>query len=1039
MFYQPNKYRLLIRGLALAICIFVMMPCQGQLIGDYSVTNYTDENGLPQNSVNAIARDSKGFLWLATEAGLVRFDGQSFFTYDKTIFGISENRVRHFLPPAGKPGTSEPLFYTQVQSYIGIYSDSYARSVNSYPDMDVREAVKYKLKGINVEHITSLPWIFNKPDLDTLKLPDVGIMPLGKNAYYFRHNGNIEYYIGQQLQFRVYVPYNRELLFSNGKLFAAQKNGDLIKIEKKGTSTLKLSGDILNNKCYKKCKATYLWNNISQQTFIHLNGSLYQVELNNSKYAHTILLFTGIDFDQHGVIAIYVDELDTIFLGCQTEGLYVLRKKRFKVASAPKSAVSSAFYAIAPSGDNSLITYQGYEVDLSSNSPSIKMNKKESALPWPWHFLAKDQAANLWVAEYTSPIDRRLGKYSADGKRLLKNWKLPGAVGAIYCDRLGGVWSETDNSNLYYLSSAQSNHGVPRFVTKTGFGGINCFYRAGGRQLWLGTPTGLCLLDIPTRKIAQIALSGRNIRHIYGSGDELWICTYGDGMYLYKQKKITHFPIDDGKYLAFVHCIVPDKKNQFWISTNKGLFVANKADLLNFANNADHPPYFHYFDKSNGFKINEFNGGCQPCGTKLSSGKIAFPSMNGIVYFSPENLRIEFPEKTILVSDVIADGKSLKFRKSVSVERNFEQIQVTVSTPYFGQKKNIQFSYSVSGPNQTGSWIPLTELNRIYLTSLLPGRYLLNVRKSNGFNAKNFSYASLEIIVPPYWYETWWFMAIVMLAATILIYFFFKQRAEYIRKENYNQNLLDKARLYGDIVASINHDIQTPMHYAIYSVEYVVKFLSSAKNSDARALDTCQEALASLRRIKTLTDNLLNYLKVNFYSNNYAIIPTNFEVSPLVSEIVEMFSAKIKRDKIQVLNLVPDRVEFMQSRPIFSVVLHNLIDNGLKVSKNGVITISTFEQVGQKQLLIHDSGSGVPPELASWLMDPKEKWRPTEISRADPQLPVTGGLGLVIVKDLCRLSGIKLLVEASDKGGTVISLIIDERGPIQKLRNMTSQ
>ena len=39
---------------------------------------YTTENGLSQNSINSIVQDQHGFIWIATESGLNRFDGYKF-------------------------------------------------------------------------------------------------------------------------------------------------------------------------------------------------------------------------------------------------------------------------------------------------------------------------------------------------------------------------------------------------------------------------------------------------------------------------------------------------------------------------------------------------------------------------------------------------------------------------------------------------------------------------------------------------------------------------------------------------------------------------------------------------------------------------------------------------------------------------------------------------------------------------------------------------------------------------------------------------
>src|SRR5580704_1831403 len=52
-------------------------------LANYGRQAWAMENGLPQNTVQALAQTKDGFLWLGTEAGLVRFDGVEFQTYDR--------------------------------------------------------------------------------------------------------------------------------------------------------------------------------------------------------------------------------------------------------------------------------------------------------------------------------------------------------------------------------------------------------------------------------------------------------------------------------------------------------------------------------------------------------------------------------------------------------------------------------------------------------------------------------------------------------------------------------------------------------------------------------------------------------------------------------------------------------------------------------------------------------------------------------------------------------------------------------------------
>src|SRR5438270_8289921 len=67
----------------LSLCLFLCLASKEQInVRGYSVVNYNGDNALPQNSVNDMAFDNNGFLWLATEMGMVRFDGKNFREYN---------------------------------------------------------------------------------------------------------------------------------------------------------------------------------------------------------------------------------------------------------------------------------------------------------------------------------------------------------------------------------------------------------------------------------------------------------------------------------------------------------------------------------------------------------------------------------------------------------------------------------------------------------------------------------------------------------------------------------------------------------------------------------------------------------------------------------------------------------------------------------------------------------------------------------------------------------------------------------------------
>src|ERR1700761_9057923 len=88
-----NKF---IRFSIFAILFFITASpvlSQPDTVNGYSVQHFTDENGLPQNSINDLLFDKDGYLWLASQVGLVRFNGSSFKIYYPNDKPVVESNI----------------------------------------------------------------------------------------------------------------------------------------------------------------------------------------------------------------------------------------------------------------------------------------------------------------------------------------------------------------------------------------------------------------------------------------------------------------------------------------------------------------------------------------------------------------------------------------------------------------------------------------------------------------------------------------------------------------------------------------------------------------------------------------------------------------------------------------------------------------------------------------------------------------------------------------------------------------------------------
>jgi signal transduction histidine kinase len=497
----------------------------------------------------------------------------------------------------------------------------------------------------------------------------------------------------------------------------------------------------------------------------------------------------------------------------------------------------------------------------------------------------------------------------------------------------------------------------------------------------------------------------------------IWITTYGNGFYLLNQNKVVKFPLDTDRYLATAHCIIEDKKGFFWITTNHGLFQVAKQQLLDFAAGKIRQVFYLYYDKRNGFATNEFNGGCYPCAVTLADGTISLPSMDGLVWYKPDLIKPELPNRGIFISAIQQDGRNLKVTDTLEIPRDFEQLHLTVSTPYLGDEKNIHMHYSLTGPGRDQHWTSVNPDFIVSIPSLSHGDYQLRIRKASGFTANDYTYKTVQLHVPRAWYETWWFRLLASIAFGGVFFASVRWRsAQHIKKER-EANLVRHYRVISQIIAAVNHDIQTPLHYIGFSLKQFNEFVHKLSGIDPLIIRMSDETLGTSQRLNTLTKNILDYIKLQSKSPSERRHMTSVDVSGLVSDVKELFSGIAIHKQVSIINDIDATFNAYTDPSLLSIIIHNLIDNALKVSRSQ-IRVSSRITSGRKVVCIEDDGGGMPQEQVYWL---NKKYRSYQEWLHASQNPGQKGIGLVIVKDLCVLLGIEIGVNVAD-GRTVILL-----------------
>lgn len=976
---------------------------------------YTSDNGeLPQNSVKSIVPDQYGFIWLATEDGLVRFDGQQFKVYNSdNVKGLKSNRMK-FIKKT----------YHQDGNYVG---------------NDLGQILK----------IEQNPKLYYKNGKDTHHLNEIGRL-FGNNV---------------QLSAEFFKYYRRYDILIRDKVFQIYPDSILYysattkKIMNRYAHKLDMDSRffILNNKLYLKSKTSYFEvtpqklvpialdnppkesgdiyiNNAIDQAFLYADKKLYYLSADQTGL-HKVEVLSGLDLVRNKINAIYYDpKLKILYLGSLTKGFVIIRQEFFKSFVDEKDPVVYSNVLLDSTsvltGTNQIIDYKGSITHLKQ---PVKTNKFYSIM---------DDNGDLWTLDI-----RDLYRYKKQtGYTTYDHWSLNYFMSAVYKDPSGMIWIGATDSKTYKkgeIYKIDPNAKDPKLVpviTNLNFSPCS-IYKTNYNTIMIGSPSGLYHADINSKYITKNTVVNESfVRGINSfDGKNIWICTYNNGLFLIRNGKgTTHFPFDKNKYIRSAHCVVEDQKGYIWIPTNKGLFQASKQNLLDYADKKLQTVYYHYYDKNSGFHTNEFNGGCFPCATNLPNGYIALPSFEGITFFDSKNVTPILPKAPIYSNEARIDDHPVIFKDTLVLNRGFGRVVISFNSPFYGNPENLNIEVRLEGNEVNPYWTKTTENYTISYTTLSPGEYRLTARKLNGFDSK-YDYKTITIIVPPAFWQTLWFKSLVILGVSLLLYYGFRQRTQYIRQRNLllernvshrtaelkstitaltqtQADLSEQIHSHKRLIGSITHDIKSPLKYMALTGKYLYENLDR-DNPDFQ--ENIKTMYTSSFELFHFVNNLLEYSKI--YLNKDNLQNESFSLYHLINEKIKLFDpiAKSKRNSLE--NTVSEQIYLNLNKQLFTIIVHNLLDNAIKNTVNGTIRFSALCNNGYVHITLVDSGSGMRPEMLEYYQSLSQKMKSENYEKQ-----FTKGIGFHIIIELLNLVDGEITIASALNKGTSITFTLKQ-------------
>lgn len=977
----------LIKASALYCSMFLLsvpILVEAQHDSRYITTFYTDEGTLPQNNVRAVAKDNYGFLWVCTENGLSRFDGELFATINAEELGLSSNRFRYFAR------SGDALYASNASGDFIEIKDLNVRLVDDLPlgikknwqDLTYRNKLfyqdtKFPEKGENWRLVSEdYSWeagdgfVRQVANGDTVLhhtqpgMPKLMVLSMGAVYVFYQH----EYYVvngGQPSVFPLSFDFNFARVF---------------------------------------------WNRAEDQLFFIKNERIYLVKNDGENQLQAQEVGRELEEASFAINSMFYDEgVSTLYQATNSFGLIKQQKSHFDFVYNDLG-VRNVFYGLGMDAGGMIHTSSGMRIDAGGKADTLNYQ--------------------LWFNALEASPDGRFFRVF-DNLLLCKNENnrydtahvFPGRLLSLNMDTQRNIlWVGTDSLGddpfKLYAFDLTDNDVVKSYETK---GTVRTMHFSEGSTVYIGTYNGIIRWDVTSEvfeKIGGKALG--EVRYIHRLDNDLYLInTYGRGLFFLNQDKLRPLPLDVGAFLRFSHYVIEDERKMIWIPTNRGLFQFKKSDLINFAQSTqEHLPFYQYFDRTSGLITNEFNGGCNLCAAKASDGQWYLPTMNGLVVFHPESIPLRAINPYIFITKAVSDEGQFSHNASLSHKTSLVEFTIAATQMGFSLGHNIKAKL-----NNQSQWFDVAQNKAIRYIGLPPGNYSLQLQRPINFNGETSTITFSFTIMPPIW-KTKPFFVLVFVGFLGLVFMVVKIRTRLFRvKSETLERMVDDQTMHlrglvkdlknlirqekglskerERVVSILAHDVRSPLRFLTFLFNEIRLGKTDRLKEDIDiAHDTCANLHKYVEDILTTGKHpgeeqieLLQQVKLNH----------------LVMQKVNLFRGLAQQKSIDMSVEVPKQVSVFTNRNILSIVVHNLIDNAIKYTPDGgQIAIGWNEAMNQ--LEVRDTGRG---------FSEKELADINQVLSGDltasPQLNIGGGMKMI--SELSQIAEIKVFVKGNAKKG----------------------
>lgn len=246
-----------------------------------------------------------------------------------------------------------------------------------------------------------------------------------------------------------------------------------------------------------------------------------------------------------------------------------------------------------------------------------------------------------------------------------------------------------------------------------------------------------------------------------------------------------------------------------------------------------------------------------------------------------------------------------------------------------------------------------------------------------------------------------------------------EKRTRELQEANEQLKILDE--LKSDFVVMASHELRSPLSSMKMGVSTVVREMVGPLNEEQKLMLTIAER--NIDRLAKLTTDLLDLTKIE--AGQLDLLLEEEDLSEIAGEVVEADEPQAKEQEVRLEVISPDGDVIARcDRDRIYQVLQNLIDNALRFTEEGGVTVSLDRKYDQVEVCVTDTGTGIEASALDTIF---EKW---SLAHANTRSEKRGaGLGLAICKGIVEAHGGRITVQSEQGKGTTFSFLVPARGP----------